>query len=1281
MQSIKKRKRNDDDDDDDQDNNVCSAVQCYFARSGASPYCNFHRDKVTCTVCRKRLSHDSFDDHTVERPICKTCIRKTNQRGAGIRTAVHGTFVEKDIAVNAADVSSAFSTAHEQIAQHLNDRLDITPIRIYIRAEVDMERETCEGPLNVPMAFQSRVQTVTAPHQIDDALAEAQSTIIKTIEEFTALGSGWVLTDVNSLTVKTGTYNPIGGSSYIPLSKRIVNTRAVLNIHNFDNKCFLWCVLAKLHPLVGDACKSANRVQKYRQYESELALDGLTWPMDLRRISRFETLNPTLSINVFGLDAHDSVVPLQISSHRNRQHDIDLLLVTKGQRVHYTLVRNLSRLLSSRSVHNGRIHVCRYCLHRFSTQDRLKQHIDLCSTHEAVHIVMPSSQLPKPKSKRGETENSDVQEHEGSASDAIPQLPPNIVRFKDYKSQFRCPFIIYYDFECFINENQQHEPSGFSAITVSDFEHRKPVTYSGPNTMTKFFKHIATERSRICKILKRNRPMLPLTPEEEQRYHTSVMCESCDTAYTLTNGKVHHHCHISGRFIAPLCNRCNLQMKPLKNVTDYFIVLVAHNAKNYDFHCLLRFLPKAYSDYNISIIPTNSEKYISVQIGMLRFLDSYQFLTASLSTLVDNLRRSGVEKFVHCKRHLGQHFDLVTRKQIFPYEFVDSLDKLDHPMLPPRESFYSSLTDENVSEEDYCHAQTVWQSFQMKTLKDYQNLYVKTDILLLADVFEEFRRMSMSYYKLDPANFYTTPGLTYQACLKHSGISLELFTDIDMLLTVEKGIRGGISYIGRRESAANNKHLPETFDPSNPSTYISMLDCNNLYGFSMSEPLPVGDFKWLSAAEIRRLRIKNLGDDDEYGYVFVVDLRYPPHLHDKHNCYPLADEHMLIEEEHLSDVSKNLLAGRRFKPVRKLVPNLCDKKEYVVHYRNLKMYLEEGLVIERIHSAIRFKQSRWLASYISKNTEYRKLSKSTFEKDFFKLLNNSLYGKLMQNLRKQCTVHFVSKMVAAEKQLCKHTCLRWTMINDTFSTVQQRVHSIYWNRCTIIGLTVLQISKLWMYRFHYRHMLPMYMTVKTRDCDGWPIYDSRLQLLFTDTDSFCYHVETDDLYSDLRSVAHLLDTSTYPVDHPLFSRVNEKKVGSFKDETDSVPPLHFIGLRPKLYSLLVTKDVSKSKAKGVALRYTKKHLRHQQYVECLHAGTVVTASFKQIRSRDHQLTTDTVRKVALSSFYDKRWVLPDTQCTLALGHWRIAHSRHSDQPVVSPYDCTLCADLIRRRPR
>ena len=148
MQSIKKRKRNDDDDDDDQDNNVCSAVQCYFARSGASPYCNFHRDKVTCTVCRKRLSHDSFDDHTVERPICKTCIRKTNQRGAGIRTAVHGTFVEKDIAVNAADVSSAFSTAHEQIAQHLNDRLDITPIRIYIRAEVDMERETCEGPLN-----------------------------------------------------------------------------------------------------------------------------------------------------------------------------------------------------------------------------------------------------------------------------------------------------------------------------------------------------------------------------------------------------------------------------------------------------------------------------------------------------------------------------------------------------------------------------------------------------------------------------------------------------------------------------------------------------------------------------------------------------------------------------------------------------------------------------------------------------------------------------------------------------------------------------------------------------------------------------------------------------------------------------------------------------------------------------------------------------------------------------------------------------------------------------
>ena len=248
--------------------------------------------------------------------------------------------------------------------------------------------------------------------------------------------------------------------------------------------------------------------------------------------------------------------------------------------------------------------------------------------------------------------------------------------------------------------------------------------------------------------------------------------------------------------------------------------------------------------------------------------------------------------------------------------------------------------------------------------------------------------MSLEYYKLDPAHFFTTPGLTFQAALRYSKVNLELFTDLNMLLTIERGIRGGLSFVGCRESVANNRHLPDTYDDGQESKYIAYLDANNLYAWSLRQFLAIGEYKWLSRAEISMLDIARLPDDGEYGYVFVVDLRYPPELHSKHSDYPLAVEHLLLGQEHLSETVKPLLGGKRYSGVKKLVSCLSDKVEYVTHYRNLKFYLRHGLVLTRIHSVIRFRQSPWLAGYIEKNTDYRKAARSAFEKDFFKLLNN-----------------------------------------------------------------------------------------------------------------------------------------------------------------------------------------------------------------------------------------------------------------------------------------------------
>jgi DNA polymerase type B, organellar and viral len=1209
-------------------------------------------------------------------------------KGDGITSSVRGTFVRKVVDVeDCEDVATAFRRSADHINHHLQDRLRGTAIKFYVLVDVHIQRETVDGPVIVSATFASDPREVLAPYAIPEAIADAQSVVEKRLEKFSAMGSGWFLISVNRIVLKSGAFNPINGSSYLPTPPKIQHTFSVLNIKNMDQKCFLWAVLAHVHSRVGKQRGHACNPHSYARYENELVVDGIRWPMELRQIDTFERLNQSFSINVLGLDEQATVVPLRVSDKRGRRHEVDLLLLVDGDRSHYCLIRNINRLLAHRTKHTGggEYFFCRYCLHRYRTEWSFKRHLEYCSTHGASKIVMPSRQIVKNKDEEqvevediydlcmqatvgSEDVHADVREQERNLEVGDRQCD---LRFKNFKAQFKVPYVIYADFECYITKEGMHEPSGFCMYTVSEFDDSAvPFVYSGPDTMAKFFERIRAVQKEVRGQLNRNEP-LQMSTADEERFRSSVNCESCGCVYGDGNRKVRHHCHVTGNFLAPVCNRCNLVLKPRSNGRDFFIPVVFHNLKGYDSHVILRHLTVEFADSKIDVIASNSEKYIAFQIGLLRFIDSYQFLIASLSTLVENLKCVGSEKFVHSRRHLGKHLELVTRKQIFPYEFMDSLDKLHYPELPPIDKFHSKLSDSDVDPEDYRHAQSVWNAFGMQCMKDYQNLYVMTDVLLLADVFEEFRRMSMSYYKLDPAHYYTTPGLTFQACLKHTGVTLELYSDIDMLLLTENGIRGGSAYIGCRESIANNKHVPDSFDPSEASKYIAYLDANNLYGWAMSQPLPVGDYKWLDRSEIKNLRVRDLPDDGDYGYILEVDLEYPEHLHDRHNCYPLAVEHVTLTEDHLSPAAKELLQGQRYHGTRKLVANLADKTRYVVHFRNLKLYLEEGMKLRRIRGVIRFRQSRWLESYILKNTEYRKLAKSNFEKDFFKLLNNSLYGKLMQNLRKNTRIHFVSEVIAAERQLSKHTCIGWSEINETFSVVHQRQTKIFWNKPTIVGFSILDLSKLLMYQFHYRTMVPLYTVVKP---DGR--HECKLRLLFTDTDSLCYEVESKDLYRDMRIIQDHLDTSEYPVTHPLYSPVNAKVIGKFKDECHGVSPLHFVGLRPKLYSLLVSGDEAKLRAKGVRSRYIDKYLRHQDYVQCLREGTTYTASYQNIRSRDHQLATETVRKVALSSFDDKRWMLAETPRTLAHGHWRIRHSRHPAVDVQSPRDCNICFALV-----
>ncbi|XP_018365191.1 PREDICTED: uncharacterized protein LOC108762616 [Trachymyrmex cornetzi] len=533
-------------------------------------------------------------------------------------------------------------------------------------------------------------------------------------------------------------------------------------------------------------------------------------------------------------------------------------------------------------------------------------------------------------------------------------------------------------------------------------------------------------------------------------------------------------------------------------------------------------------------IRDNLQRHICLKVNTI-FNDSFKFLNTSLEKLVSYLDKSKLKimrsEFLNLNT---EDFDLLTRKGVFPYEYIDNVDKLNETSLPPREAFYSSLTGESISDDDFQHATNVWQRFCIDTLGDYSDLYLKIDVLLLADVFENFRDTCIKSYGLDPAHYYTLPGYTWDAMLKYTDIRFELLTDIDMVMFVERGIRGGLSQCSYRYARANNKYAP-SYDPSKPSTYLMYFDVNNLYGWAMSQFLPYGEFQWVDNVE--HFNVMSVSSDSVIGYILEVDLVYPQNYHDAHTDLPFCP-------------TRERLPGKRN---NKHSATLYDKERYVIHYRNLQQCIQHGLHVKKIYRILQFTQSPWLRGYIELNTRFRMFANNEFEKNLYKLMNNAVFGKTMENVREHVDVRLVTRWdgrYGAEVMISKPNFHSRSVFSEELVAVELRKLEVQLNKPIYVGMCILEISKIRLYEFHYEYIMPL--------------YPDKCKILYTDTDSLIYLLE------------YLM-----------------------KDENNGEMMTEFIGLRAKMYALKVIGSSDKKRIKGVKKNIVAKPITFDDYMRCL----------------------------------------------------------------------------------
>jgi hypothetical protein len=1227
---------------------------------------------------------DSFDLAATRKPTFAMKRKAEDEDGLGVKrsknwrkySAVFGSEFRREYQLKPLQRYVDYTKEVEALSEPLQDVLQETwtsfesfSFQISVQVEywkMILQNDATLKQEDIMVWFYIPREYILSEEDIGGAISTCRKNIIERIETYALRGSGWTFRQLKQVDLIVSKYRPlVGASTYISTPKTLSDKHCVINVRNGDDMCFFWSILAALHP----ASDNPDRLSHYEKYAAEVDVSDITFPLvlDKSTFAHIRQKNPKIPFNIFIWNEEEGkkweVLPFSLDPNKPNEA-IDLLYIPHpddSSPGHFVWIKHFQRLVHDLNHHDGKKFICRKCFSHYPSKERLHSHTQDCKLED-----MTIKKLPVCKK---------CPEYDATCSQCQDAAT---FRFRRFEAQQICPLFIVADFESYLvpitephgqmEKIHRHEPASFALKVVVDpmYEHLEcfqkyvdmpmivETAETLDNDLSKTFLEIVSELGKNIRshVAAQDLP-LDWTEDDKWQFAMESKCHICHEEILPVEIKVCDHDHLTGAYRGAAHQRCNVNFS-LKN---WKVPIFFHNLKGYDSKFILRDLGKlSQTDIveKLSVLAQNSEKFKSISLGPVRFVDSFAHLTSSLGELTRVLRSGCEEEDLNASRAIFKtlskefpqdlQFQLLLRKGIFPYRFLSGPEKLALKELPPH-----SVFEENVTKEEYEHACKVWEMCGVQSLREYMELYVKTDVLLLCDILLNYRKVSYQNYKLDPCWFLTAPALSFAAALKMSKVKLELITDMDMYNFIEKSVRGGLSYIAQREATA-------TEDPSDSqkNSFIGYWDVNNLYGKSMSMPQPLCKYEWIDPSSWKDVFGPQLLNgrcfedvleelhEQEMNYYLEIDAEFPASIHGKMSDYPMLPETMV--------------PPNGFTP--KLINHLGIRRRYVLTYENYLLALQHKVVFTKIHRILRFQQGAWLKSYVLFNTEQRQLAKTKFEADFYKLMVNSCFGKTLEQVMKFSNFELFTRRSTQFKKihqrkpyLIKHEtvynlCTEHTddpdaelcnNLNSCVLGMQKFKQKAVLDRPIFVGSRILELSKTIMMNLYYNHLIPY--------------FGRNLRLLMSDTDSFVVHIQSPDLCADLLNLRSVFDFSNFPRDSVLYSTENHRVPGKLKEEYAGERLIRFIGLRSKCYALETEKMKEIKRAKGVKKNVVHDNVCMNDYQMCLdYLESVVCKKQELIRSFKQTLYTVRQTKVALSAHDDKRYICADGRSTLPWGH-------------------------------